>query len=45
MNDITHVVTCDNYDGFSHINFIFSWKFISIIEGLFNDEINPKVQQ
>jgi hypothetical protein len=31
-----------NYDGFQHLNFIFSQRIISLFQGLFNDETNPR---
>jgi len=31
---------CNNYEGFQHLNFIFSQKIISTFKGLFNDEID-----
>ncbi len=29
-SEIIQNVTCDNCDGFQHLSFIFSWKFISL---------------
>jgi len=43
-NEIIQSVVCDNYDGFQHVNFIFSQKFISLFWGLFNDEMDLKVR-
>jgi hypothetical protein len=38
-SEIIQYVAYDNYDGFQHVNFIFSQIFISLFWGLFNDEI------
>jgi hypothetical protein len=28
--EIIHIITCDNYDDFQHVNFIFTQNFISL---------------
>jgi uncharacterized protein with PQ loop repeat len=33
-NEIIQIVIYGNFDSFQHLNFIFSWKFISLIERL-----------
>jgi hypothetical protein len=43
-SEIIQSVTYDNYDDFQHVNFIFSQKFISVILGLFNNEIDFRVR-
>jgi hypothetical protein len=34
INEIIQIVIYGNFDGFQHLNFIFSWKFISLTEKL-----------
>jgi hypothetical protein len=29
-SEIIQIVSCDNYDGFQHLSFIFPWKFTSL---------------
>jgi hypothetical protein len=42
-SEIIQNVAYDNYDDFQHVN-KFSWKFISLFWGLFNDENNLRVR-
>jgi len=34
----------NNYDGFQHVNFIFSQNFVSLFRGVFNDETDLRVR-
>jgi hypothetical protein len=43
-NEIIQIVTCDNYDGFQHLNFVFSQKNVYFFKKLFKDETNPRVK-
>jgi len=43
-SEIIPNVVYDNYDDVQHVNFIFSQKFISLVRGLFNDEIELRVR-
>jgi hypothetical protein len=43
-NEINQIVSYNNYDGFEHVNFIFSQNFISLFSWLFNDETNLRVR-
>jgi hypothetical protein len=43
-NEIIQSVAYDNYDGFQHMNAIFSQIFISLFLGLFNDESNARIK-
>jgi hypothetical protein len=42
--EIIYIITCDNYDGFPHLNFIISWKLDLLFLGLCNDEIDLRVK-
>jgi hypothetical protein len=42
-SEIIQSVAYDNYDDFQHVNFIFSWNFISLFWELFNDETDVRV--
>jgi hypothetical protein len=42
--EIIESVVDDNYDGFQHLNFIFSQNFILLFRGLLNDEIDLRVR-
>jgi hypothetical protein len=42
--EINKSVVDDNYDGFKHVNFIFSQNFISLFRGLLNDKIDLRVR-
>jgi hypothetical protein len=41
-SEIIHIVAYDNYE-FQHLSSIFLLIFISILQGLFIDKINPRV--
>jgi hypothetical protein len=43
-SEIIQNVAYDNYDGFQHVNFVFSQYFISLFWGLFNNETDLKVR-
>jgi hypothetical protein len=43
-SEIIQNVAYDNYDDFQYVNFIFSWDFISLFWGLFNDETDLRVR-
>jgi hypothetical protein len=30
-SEMIQIVSCDNYDAFPHLSFIFSWKLISLL--------------
>jgi hypothetical protein len=43
-SEIIQNVAYDNYDDFQHDNFIVSQNFISLFQGLFNDETDLRVR-
>jgi hypothetical protein len=43
-SEIIQSVAYDNYDDFQHVNFIFSQNLISLIWGLFNNDIYLRVR-
>jgi hypothetical protein len=43
-SEIIQNVAYDNYDNFQHVNLIFSQNFISLLWGLFNDEIELRLR-
>ncbi len=43
-SEIIQNAAYDNYDDFQHDNFIFSQNFISLFQGLFNDETDLRVR-
>jgi hypothetical protein len=43
-SEIIQNVSSDNYDDFQHDNFIFSQIFVSLFQGLFNEETDLRVR-
>jgi hypothetical protein len=44
-NEIIQIVACDDYEGFQHLNILFSErKIILTFKGLFNDETDLMVR-
>jgi len=40
IQNVIMIISCDHYDDFQHVNFIFAQNFISLFWGLFNDKID-----